>query len=108
MNRYSQRDPRWASQNLGTTKDTIADYGCYVTSMAMMSSPAWLTPVQILLLDAGLLLTLYVGWRVARQYAGKIGTAAALVAPWAVLSAALYATGVWILFQPMQMRGMLH
>jgi cytochrome c oxidase assembly factor CtaG/ferredoxin len=79
-----------------------------VTSMAMMSSPAWLTPVQILLLDAGLLLTLYVGWRVARQYAGKIGTAAALVAPWAVLSAALYATGVWILFQPMQMRGMLH
>lgn len=79
-----------------------------ITSMAMMSSPVWLTPAQILLLDAGLLLTLYVVWRVARQYSGKIATAAALVAPWAVLSGALYATGIWILFQPMQMRGMLH
>lgn len=79
-----------------------------ITSMTLMSSPDWLTPAQILLLDAGLLLTLYVGWRVARQYSGKIGTAAGLLAPWAVLSGALYAAGIWILFQPMQMRGMLH
>ncbi len=32
--------------------------------------PEWLTSAQILLLDAGLLLTLYVCWRVASQYAG--------------------------------------
>lgn len=57
---------------------------------------------QLLLLDAGLLLTLYVGWRVAKQYAARV-----LVIPWATLSCALYGAGVWILLQPMQMRGMV-
>lgn len=79
-----------------------------ITAVAMPSAPGWLAPAQILLLDAGLLLTLYVAWRIASQYAGKVRTAAALVAPWAALSCALYAAGIWILFQPMQMRGMLH
>jgi hypothetical protein len=27
--------------------------------------------------------------------------------PWGVLATALYAAGVWIVFQPMQMRGMI-
>jgi cytochrome c oxidase assembly factor CtaG/ferredoxin len=68
----------------------------------------WLTPLQILLLDAGLLLTLYTVWRTARQSTPHLRTAIALVAPWAAVSCALYAVGIWILFQPMQMRGMLH
>ncbi len=68
----------------------------------------WLTPLQILLLDAGLLLTLYSAWRIARQSTTRDRTAMALVAPWAVVSCTLYAAGIWILFQPMQMRGMLH
>jgi hypothetical protein len=59
----------------------------------------WLAPLQILLLDAGLLLTLYLLWRIA----GIV-----LAIPWALLSVALYAAGVWILLQPMQMRGMMH
>jgi hypothetical protein len=29
-----------------------------------------------------------------------------LLAPWACLAVLLYATGVWIVFQPMEMRGM--
>jgi hypothetical protein len=70
--------------------------------------PGWLASAQLLALDAGLLLTLYVSWRLALQYAARIRTALGLVAPWAVLGFGLYATGVWILFQPMQMRGMLH
>ncbi len=74
----------------------------------MPSLPPWLTPAQILLLDAGLLLTLYVAWCVASQYTNKIRTALALAAPWAAVSCALYAAGIWILFQPMQMRGMIH
>jgi len=65
---------------------------------------AWLTPAQILLLDAGLLATLYLIWRLAKQY----GSALALAAPWTALATALYCSGVWILFQPMQMRGMMH
>jgi cytochrome c oxidase assembly factor CtaG len=79
-----------------------------ITAMAMPSTPAWLTPAQILLLDAGLLLTLYIAWRVARQYTNGVRRAVALVAPWAAVSCVLYAAGIWILFQPMQMRGMLH
>jgi polyferredoxin len=79
-----------------------------ITAIAMPSAPLWLAPAQILLLDAGLLLTLYTAWRISSQYTGKIRTAAVLVAPWAAISCLLYAAGVWILFQPMQMRGMLH
>jgi len=33
---YSQRDPQWASQRLGTVDGaTIGQYGCYITSFAM-------------------------------------------------------------------------
>ncbi len=70
--------------------------------------PGWLTPAQIVLLDAGVLLSLYVAWRVAKQFSGEMRTAVALLAPWAGFSLALYAAGIWILLQPMQMRGMMH
>lgn len=76
--------------------------------MSMPSVPGWLTEAQLGLLDAGLLLTFYVCWRIARQYAPRLRSALALAAPWAVVSCALYAAGVWILFQPMQMRGLMH
>jgi len=58
---------------------------------------------QILLLDAGLLLSLYIGWRNAQLYSAR-----KLFPAWSILAAALYTFGVWIFFQPMQMRGMLH
>jgi cytochrome c oxidase assembly factor CtaG len=70
--------------------------------------PGWLPSAQLLALDAGLLLTLYVSWRLALQYAGRVRTALNLVGPWAVVSCGLYVIGVWILLQPMQMRGMPH
>ena len=70
--------------------------------------PDWLTSAQILLLDAGLLLTLYVAWRVAVQSTERVRRALDVVAPWAALSCGLYAAGVWILLQPMQMRGTMH
>lgn len=72
------------------------------------AAPDWLTGVQILLLDAGLLLSLYVAWRVAKQAGGKLRMAFSLVSPWAALAICLYCAGAWILFQPMQMRGMVH
>lgn len=73
-----------------------------------MQIPDWLTGLQFAALDAGLLLTLYVVFRLGKQRSSGVGAVAAVVAPWAMLSCALYAAGVWILFQPMQMRGMLH
>jgi cytochrome c oxidase assembly factor CtaG len=64
-----------------------------------------LLSLQTLLLGSGLLLTLFVGWRIARDYVPRPRSALALLAPWAVLAVALYLAGIWILFQPMQMRG---
>jgi cytochrome c oxidase assembly factor CtaG len=76
---------------------------------ACAAPPAgWLLQLEILVLDAGLLLTLYCAWRVAKSLVYRVRPALALMLPWAGFAVALYAVGVWILFQPMQMRGMLH
>jgi ferredoxin len=62
--------------------------------------------LQTVLLDAGLLLTLYLAWRVSLRYVARLHGALCLFAPWAVLATALYAAGVWIILQPMEMRGL--
>jgi cytochrome c oxidase assembly factor CtaG len=59
----------------------------------------WLLPLELLFLDVGLLLSLYTAYRLAP-------TLKALV-PWALLMVLLFLSGVWMLFQPMQMRGTL-
>jgi cytochrome c oxidase assembly factor CtaG len=69
---------------------------------------AWLTALELLLLDLGLLVTVAVGWRAALELAGGAARALRLAAPWAALALLLWASGVWIVFQPMQMRGMVH
>jgi len=71
--------------------------------------PSWafynLPGLELLLLDAGLLATLYLTWRIARQMAPHRALRAFV--PWALLAAALFVAGVWIIFQPMEMRGTL-
>ncbi len=79
----------------------------FVTVLAAGQFPAWLTGLQLALLDAGVLWTLYLGWRLASQQAGKLRSQIALWAPWSAVALGLYATGVWILLQPMDMRGMM-
>jgi cytochrome c oxidase assembly factor CtaG len=59
----------------------------------------WLLPLEIVFLDLGLLLSLYAGFRVTPNLKALI--------PWAVLMGLLFGVGLWILFQPMQMRGTL-
>jgi cytochrome c oxidase assembly factor CtaG len=59
----------------------------------------WLLRLEILFLDLGLLLSLYTGYRLAPTLKA--------LAPWALLMVLLFALGVWIVFQPMQMRGTL-
>ncbi len=86
--------------------------------------------LQLALLDAGLLGSLYLAWRIAagtgRDLATNTGAAfvvstgmaalatpasvvrrARFLLPWLSVAAALYAAGVWILLEPMQMRGMV-
>ena len=68
-------------------------------------APNWLLPVEILLLDLGLLLSLYVLYRLARQMVTGVISELRFLLPWAVVAFALYCAGVWIILQPMQMRG---
>ena len=68
--------------------------------------PGWLPSLELVLLGLGLLLTLYSAWAVACRVADGDRAALAVMSPWAILAGALYSIGVWIVFQPMQMRGM--
>jgi len=72
-----------------------------------MPSLDWLPWFELLLLDLGLLLTLYISWRIALKFRLTFVQTLRLNAPWAALAVALYSIGVWIIFQPMQMRGMM-
>jgi hypothetical protein len=69
--------------------------------------PAWLPAAQILVLDGGLVLSVYIAWNMARLRFGATSQAVRLVVPWTVLAVGIYAVAIWILFQPMQMRGMV-
>jgi len=62
--------------------------------------------LQTLLLGIGLLATLYIGWRIAREYAPRLRSAFQVMAPWGVVAMSLYLFGIWTCLQPMQMRGL--
>jgi hypothetical protein len=62
------------------------------------AAPAWLLRAELLALDLGLLLSLYTAWRVGGRRLGP-------TLPWAALIVGLFALGVWVLLEPMQMRG---
>jgi cytochrome c oxidase assembly factor CtaG/ferredoxin len=61
--------------------------------------------LQTILLDAGLLTALYLVWRISLVYVPRGRGAFRLFLPWALIAMVLYAAGVWIVLQPMQMRG---
>jgi len=67
----------------------------------------WLPRLEILSLDVGLLLSLYSGYRIALTQSERASQALKMLAPWALLIVLLFAAGVWIVLQPMQMRGTL-
>lgn len=79
----------------------------WTTSAPILNTDSSLA-IQILVLDAGILLSLYLGWRIAGTYAKRTGEILRLLAPWAAVAASLYVAGIWIFLQPMQMRGMVH
>jgi hypothetical protein len=68
---------------------------------------AWIPQFEILMLDFGLLASLYVAFRIAESSAGSVRQGLRAMAPWGVLIIGLFAIGVWIVFQPMEMRGTL-
>jgi hypothetical protein len=72
-----------------------------IASLGFTDLPA----LEILLLNAGCLFTLWLLWKKTLAASQKQPLLAFL--PWAVLACALYAFGIWIIFQPMEMRGTL-
>jgi cytochrome c oxidase assembly factor CtaG len=67
----------------------------------------WLPHLEVLFLDVGLLLSLYTGYRIALAGSPRLSQALRALAPWALLITLLFAAGIWLVFQPMQMRGAL-
>jgi cytochrome c oxidase assembly factor CtaG len=67
----------------------------------------WLPRLEIVFLDLGLLLSLYSAYRIALTESERSYQALKLLAPWALLVVLLFSSGVWIVLQPMQMRGTL-
>jgi cytochrome c oxidase assembly factor CtaG/ferredoxin len=67
----------------------------------------WLSRLEIMFLDLGLLLSLYTGYRIALSKTPRLSLALRAFMPLSVLLVVLFVAGIWIVFQPMQMRGTL-
>ena len=93
-----------ATQDVGLRLFSTSSIG---SSSPLINSDTMLI-TQTLALDAGLLLALYLGWRVARAYAPRARDALCLLAPWAGVATVLFGFGIWIFLQPMQMRGVVN
>jgi polyferredoxin len=85
----------------------IGMWAAHVAYHALGAYVSDVTPLEILLLDGGVLMTLYLIWRVSQGLTDGTPRTLTLAAPWAALALILYSVGLWILFQPMQMRGMM-
>jgi polyferredoxin len=66
---------------------------------------AWLLPLELLFLELGFLVTLVVAHRIAVREVGPGPRAVRAFLPWAAVAVALSLAGVWLLMQPMEMRG---
>jgi hypothetical protein len=76
-------------------------------ALGPMVPEAWLLPVELLFLEMGLLASLVVTYRIARREVGPGPRALRAFAPWGALALLLSVAGVWLLLQPMEMRGTL-
>jgi hypothetical protein len=61
--------------------------------------------LEIVCLGVGLLASLHTAYRLAFAEAARPALAIRSFLPWGILIALLYAFGVWIVCQPMEMRG---
>src|ERR1700722_15821379 len=70
---------------------------------------SWAVPqlldFEILFLDLGLLVSLYAGWRVAQRYNNSKKRCLLIFTPWSLVYLLFFLTAIWIIFQPMEMRG---
>ena len=60
---------------------------------------------EFVAIDLGLLITLYSMWRVACDVGRSSRRVLLVFLPWGILASGLFALAIWIIFQPMEMRG---
>ena len=73
--------------------------------MGQVVPTAWLVPIELVLLQVGALVSLVTSFRIAEFDALDETSAMGAFLPWAVLIVLLSLVGVWLLLQPMEMRG---
>ena len=88
----------------------LADFGMPILGdprweLAAIVPDSWLVPLELLLLELGMLVSLTIGYRIAKEQQGAVSKAIRALLPWAVLIVALFFTGAWLMTQPMEMRG---
>jgi cytochrome c oxidase assembly factor CtaG len=82
--------------------------GAPILQCACCRNPSdWIPHFEILMLDFGVLLSLYTGFRISEANAARLSQAVKAFLPWALLICLLFACGVWVVLQPMEMRGTL-
>jgi polyferredoxin len=85
----------------------VGMWAAHVAYHALAAYVPDVTPLEILLLNGGILTAVYLIWSMAKGLVSGTPRALGLAAPWATLALTLYGIGLWILVQPMQMRGMM-
>jgi hypothetical protein len=87
-------------RDLGLASESVPQWG-----MGALVPESWLVPIEIVVLQAGLLLSLVVGFRIARGSELDRRRALRAFLPWGTLAMVLTVLGIWLLTQPMEMRG---
>lgn len=94
------------------TQEYLADLGVPILgdpswTLGPLVPESWLLPIELLFLELGLLVSWVVAHRIARREVGSGARAFKAFLPWALLTAVLSGVGMWLLFQPMEMRGLV-
>jgi hypothetical protein len=92
------------------TQEYLADLGLPLLgtpswALGALMPDAWLLPLEVFFLELGLLTTLLVAYRIAHRELGDLRRARRGALPWGALALLLSSAGIWLLTQPMEMRG---
>jgi ferredoxin len=87
----------------------LNDSGFYVGQprwgLGPVVPPGWLFPIQAVLLYVGLFGSLVAAFQIAVHHYRERGIALRAFLPWGLLSVLMLIAALWIMFQPMEMRG---
>jgi len=85
------------------------DLGLGVFGKPDWAIASWALPqlldFEIIILEVALLGSLYAAWKVAKRYGTTTGRSLLVFAPWCLLDLFFFLVAIWIIFQPMDMRG---